>query len=40
MLDLNDRMGILRDDDEENPAVTGDLFSEEEGLAVTLFRIF
>ena len=39
MTDLDNRMGIARDDDEQNQAVTGDLFPEgREGLAVSLFR--
>ena len=37
MTDLNDRMGVTRNDD-ENQAVTGDLLPEREGLAASLFR--
>ena len=35
--DLNDRMGVSRND-EEDQAVTGDLFPGREGLAAALFR--
>ena len=37
MTDLNDRMGVPTHD-KEDQAVTGDLFPEREGLAVSLFR--
>ena len=33
MTDTNDRMGIPRDDDEEDHSVTGDPFPEKDGLA-------
>ena len=38
MIDLTERMGFARDDDEKDQAMTGDLFSQRERLVASLFR--